>query len=120
MGKGSSPSHESRHEKEKYFSHCLDSPFCCSSANGARVDLGGESQGAQGLAKVAQQWRNVDKHQCLAIASKRVLEQVREFRVAVRDVCILVGDRIDDVAEARQTLVDRLCFPKSVSCRAGL
>ena len=98
-----------------------ETPLLCGalgSANDARVDLGGEAQRADGLLEVDWLRGHVDKHQRLAVATQRVLQQVGELGVAVGDVLLLVGQRVDHVRQAAQALVDGLCFLKAVARRA--
>ena len=52
--------------------------------------------------------RDVDKHEGLAVAPEAVLEEMRQLRVPVRDVGVLLGEGHDDVPEVRQGLVDVL------------
>lgn len=46
--------------------------FCCCS-NVALVDLGCEAEGVQGLAEAHFQGGHIDEHECLGIATERVL-----------------------------------------------
>ena len=52
--------------------------------------------------------RDVDKHEGLAVAPEAVLEEMRQLRVPVRDVGVLLGEGHDDVPEIGQGLVDVL------------
>ena len=70
--------------------------------------LGRKSQRVQSLVEVNRKRADVDKHKCLRIAPERVLQEVGELRVAVRDVLILVGKRSNNVPQATQALVDGL------------
>ena len=52
--------------------------------------------------------RDVDEHEGLAVAPEAVLEEMRQLRVPVRDVGVLLGEGHDDVPKVGQGLVDIL------------
>lgn len=59
-------------------------------------------------------------HQRLAVSAQRVLQQVGETRVPERHVGVFTPQRIDDITERRQRLVDALSFSEAVALRPGL
>ena len=60
----------------------------------------------EGLAEVARGRRDVDEHERLGVAAERVLEEVRELRVAVGHVFVAVRERLNAIAEVRERTVD--------------
>lgn len=88
----------------------------------AELDLAhalGEAQRAQRLRHRLERGRQLDEHERLGVLLQRVLQQVRQHRVAVRDVLVLVGARRDDVAERRERVVDLLCLLERLARNAG-
>lgn len=55
----------------------------------ALVDLGCKAERVQGLAEAHFQGGHIDKHECLGVATKGVLQKVSQLGVAVRDVTLL-------------------------------
>lgn len=63
-------------------------------SNVALVDLGCEAERVQGLAEAHFQGGHVDKHECLGVAPKRVLQEVRQFGIAVGNVILLQVEKV--------------------------
>mmetsp|Transcript_25852 Transcript_25852/g.73887 ORF Transcript_25852/g.73887 Transcript_25852/m.73887 type:complete len:247 (-) Transcript_25852:3030-3770(-) len=89
-------------------------------ARRALAHLAGETQGAEGLVAVRLLGADVHGHQRLALAAQAGLHQVRELRVAERDVRPPLRLGQEDVSEARQAPVDvlRLLEPIADGARA--
>lgn len=59
-------------------------------------------------------------HQRLAVPAERVLQKVGEPRVSEGHVGVSAAQRIDDVAQRRQGLVDALGLAEAAALRPGL
>eukprot|EP00053_Salpingoeca_punica_P017063 m.163165 g.163165 ORF g.163165 m.163165 type:complete len:493 (-) comp17107_c0_seq1:1427-2905(-) len=70
------------------------------------ADTRSKVQRADGLADVLQHGGDLDDHQCLGSAAKRVLQEVGELGVTVRHVLGLGRQGVDDCAEGRERRVD--------------
>ena len=69
----------------------IDTTLAPGGTNLTGIDLGCEAQAADALTQLLLVGRDVDKHQRLRVATQRILEQVCQLAVAVRDVAALVG-----------------------------
>ena len=74
----------------------------------------GELQSAKGLLKCGEGWRDVGNKAALGHSTERVLEEEGELAVPVWNVPLLavsnVNQRLDDVTERGQTLIDAASF----------
>ena len=59
-------------------------------------------------------------HEGLAVPAQRVLQQVGEPRVPEGHVGVAAAQRVDDVAQRRQRLVDALRLAQAAALRARL
>jgi hypothetical protein len=60
---------------------------------------------------------SLNSHERLAVAAQARLQQVRQLRVAIGNVRLLAGQRVEHVAQARQALVDVARLTRTVACR---
>ena len=88
--------------------------LCFRCSNLRRVDFRRKSQRTQGLADMLLHWTDIDKHECLAIASKTVLQEIGKLRISIWDMGLVISKSIDHVCQARQALVYRLRLFESV------
>ena len=77
-----------------------------------------ETETGESFTNISLDRRHLRDHQRLAVATERVLQEVSELGVAVRNEVLLRPQRVDDVTKRRQTLVDVLRFLQSSTVRS--
>ena len=93
----------------------VDTSTLSSRSNFTGVDLLSELERVERLSQVFRGGRNVDEHERLGVATERVLQQISELGLSIRDMLILVSEGGDDRSKRGERLVDIFRLRQTIS-----